>query len=189
MTRFDAALELNGKPEKNLTVSVIAAALASAQREIFDEKKGSQHVTEDPAARYFMALLSQRLHINAINEDATEYTEVGAAVDEGKQKAMPTDVASRRWNDAESAQQGAVNVGAMAGSISRYAKVMEEAGMDTHTDPALRQIAHQMDFLFGSGLGLQKHKDEALDRCRAVVTCQSAHKALLDLQGRPAPKA
>ena len=174
MQRYTLASNLHD----GMVLSQLAQSLQNAQGEIFSEKKGSQAVVDDPAARLMASSLVAFLDVDAMDQGFTEYIKVHDLVDSGSRDAQVSDVASRRWQDAKSAQAGAVNVGAMAGSIARYASSMEAKGMPTKSDPALRQIAHQIKSLFHVNLSDPVLVSTWQAQCRYAA---SAHNALIEL--------
>lgn len=183
MNRFHVALSL----DDTQPLSKIASSIQAAQREIFDSKGGSPQVRDDPAVQLMVHAMCHHLDVSVLNTDFTAYSQLTELV--SKRIATPEagDVAPRRWNDAESAQGGAVNVGAMAGSIARYASQLEVAGQDTCQDVALRMIAHQIASLCKAGYEAAPELGGLQHACRSAVAAQVAHAVVEEAAPKASP--
>lgn len=174
-------------------LEVLCDAISQAQREIFSDGAGSDQVRTDPAVGLVMIHLYDALKVTQMDSDFSGYTEVTEHVDAKIKQDDRQEAAFGRWRDAQSAQAGAVNVGALASAISRHARAMAEAGITDEairTDKALMAICHQMASLCGVGgiggadPGLRERCEHA---CRSAVAADAARGIVAEVDVAKAP--
>jgi hypothetical protein len=130
--RYRNALQLSNGGD----IAELCEAISAAQREIYDDKKGSDDVKSDPAVRLMAAQLVSHFKADELDTVAGLYGNLSDQCESARKTG------SRAHGDGIDSQS-AVNTGALALSIARHAKVVEAP--EDH--PGLRLIAYQISYL------------------------------------------
>lgn len=159
-SRYNIALS-----SANQDIKQICETICESQREIFATKAGSDEVRKDPAVRILVHHLATALRTDEFETSVSAYSEASYLC----RLHSNTD---RIYRDGISAQDGAVNVGALSSSVVRHvdslSATMAEENIRKHA--GLRLIAHQMAFLCNVNQLSKDELDGLIQTCRAQAS-------------------